>query len=76
MIVIVPNQMKGQRCCMEMEPLLKLYKVNVYQESCGIVRLYNFIVSNHVEPLKPSNQMSTVTKNDSLISILEPVVTL
>jgi hypothetical protein len=32
----------------------------VYQESCVIVRLYNFIASNYVEPLKPSNQMSTV----------------
>jgi hypothetical protein len=31
-----------------------------YQESYGIVKLYNFIVSNCVEPLKPSNQMSTV----------------
>jgi hypothetical protein len=43
----------------------KLYKESIkerdlYQESCGIVRLYNFIVSNYVELLTPSNQMSTV----------------
>jgi hypothetical protein len=50
------------------------YKVSIKecrytQESYGIVKLYNFIVSNYVEPLKPSNQMSTVKSDvNSLMS--------
>jgi hypothetical protein len=37
-----------------------VYKRMYNQESYGIVQLYNFIVSNYVDPLKLSNQMSTV----------------
>jgi hypothetical protein len=39
-----------------------VYKRMYNQESCGIVQLYNFIVSNYVDPLKLSNQMSTNVK--------------
>jgi hypothetical protein len=38
-----------------------MYKVSIKERISRVeLRLYNFIVSDYVEPLKPSNQVSTV----------------
>jgi hypothetical protein len=42
---------------------VKKYRVSIEERVSGVLwncELYNFIVSNYVEALKPSNEMSTV----------------